>query len=74
LIVPPRAPDPLADALSRLIADPELRAEFGRFGRARFLSHFTVDRFCKEMGDVFLQAIGQRSGRMELTGRTAESL
>jgi glycosyltransferase involved in cell wall biosynthesis len=58
LIVPPGVPEPLADALARLIGDPELRREFGRNGRERFLSHFTVDRFRKGMDDVFLQAIG----------------
>ena len=46
LIVPPRASGPLADALERLIDDPDLRAEFGRRGRERFLTHFTVERFC----------------------------
>jgi glycosyltransferase involved in cell wall biosynthesis len=58
LIVPPRAPEPLADALGDLIKDPDLRAEFGRRGRERFLMHFTVDRFCAAMGDVFARATG----------------
>jgi|HubBroStandDraft_6_1064221.scaffolds.fasta_scaffold50504_1 glycosyltransferase involved in cell wall biosynthesis len=57
LIVPPRASGPLADALERLINDPDLRAEFGRRGRERFLTHFTVERFCAEMGNVFAHAI-----------------
>ena len=35
LLVPPRAIAPLAAALSRLVADPALRARMGAAGRAR---------------------------------------
>ncbi len=58
LIVPPHLPEPLADALERLIADPGLREAFGRAGRDRFLACFTAERFCLEMGEVFLRALG----------------
>lgn len=59
ILVPPGEVRPLAAGLARLIEQPELRAEFGRCGRERFLSRFTVDRFCDEMGDVFLRAISE---------------
>jgi glycosyltransferase involved in cell wall biosynthesis len=35
LLVPPRAVEPLADALARLVRDPALRTTMGRAGRAR---------------------------------------
>lgn len=60
-IVPPRAAEPVANALAQLISDPQLRAEFGRRGRERYLTHFTVERFCAEMGNVFSLVTGQRS-------------
>jgi glycosyltransferase involved in cell wall biosynthesis len=60
-IVPPRSADHLANALAQLISDPQLRAECGRRGRERYLSHFTVDRFCAGMGDVFSLVTGQQS-------------
>jgi glycosyltransferase involved in cell wall biosynthesis len=44
IIVPPRDPRALADAIRALIADPERRLELGRRGRARVESHFTLAR------------------------------
>ncbi len=40
LLVPPQTVAPLAEALSRLAADPALRARMGQAGRARALAHF----------------------------------
>jgi glycosyltransferase involved in cell wall biosynthesis len=37
LLVPPATVDPLAEALCRLVADPEMRAAMGAAGRARAL-------------------------------------
>ncbi|WP_424213971.1 glycosyltransferase family 4 protein [Streptomyces sp. BI20] len=41
LAVPPGDPGALADALGRMLADPELRARIGAAGRARVLANFT---------------------------------
>jgi glycosyltransferase involved in cell wall biosynthesis len=60
-IVPPRAAEPLANALAQLVSNPQLRAEFGQRGRERYLAHFTVERFCAGMGDVFSLVTGQQS-------------
>jgi glycosyltransferase involved in cell wall biosynthesis len=60
-IVPPRSAEPLANVLAQLINDPDMRAEFGQRGRERYLTHFTVNRFCAKMGDVFSLVTGQRS-------------
>jgi glycosyltransferase involved in cell wall biosynthesis len=40
LLVPPRCPDRLGEALSRLVQDDELRAELGRRARARVEQEF----------------------------------
>jgi glycosyltransferase involved in cell wall biosynthesis len=40
LLVPPASIGPLAEALSRLAADPALRATMGAAGRGRALAHF----------------------------------
>jgi glycosyltransferase involved in cell wall biosynthesis len=44
LLVPPRAPTALADALRALAQDPELRIEMGRRGRERAVADFSLDR------------------------------
>jgi glycosyltransferase involved in cell wall biosynthesis len=44
LLVPPRAPAALADALRTLTRDPALRLEMGRQGRERALAEFSLDR------------------------------
>lgn len=44
ILVPPRSPDSMAEALLRLLRDPVLRLEMAEEGRNRALAHFTVDR------------------------------
>ena len=47
-LVPPKDPDALAEALQRLIADPELRLRMGQAGRKKALKEFTLDRMLRE--------------------------
>jgi len=44
LLVPPRQPSALADAISRLLADADKRCRFGQAGRARIERHFTIEK------------------------------
>jgi glycosyltransferase involved in cell wall biosynthesis len=44
LLVPPRAPSALAEALRTLASDPKLRIEMGRRGRERAVAEFSLDR------------------------------
>ncbi len=44
LLVPPRDPIVLAAAINRLINDEGLRAQFGRAGRRRIETHFTIQQ------------------------------
>ncbi|WP_277093274.1 GT4 family glycosyltransferase PelF [Alicyclobacillus mali (ex Roth et al. 2021)] len=45
ILVPPRRPRELADAIARLAADRGQLAALGRLGRDRMLAEFTLDRF-----------------------------
>lgn len=44
LVVETRAPGAMADAVSRLLAEPQLRQELGRRGRERVVAAFTIER------------------------------
>jgi glycosyltransferase involved in cell wall biosynthesis len=48
LLVPPSQPAPMAAAIERLLASPELAARFGHAGRLRYRAHFTIDRMVQE--------------------------
>ena len=52
-LVPPRDPDALAEALQKLIADPELRRRMGEAGREKALKEFTLDRMLHETEKVY---------------------
>lgn len=43
LLVPPRSPQDLADALHRVLTQPDLRARLGAEGRAMVLAEFSLD-------------------------------
>ena len=53
LIVPPRDSAALAEALARLMRDPDLRADMGRKGRVRAERHFGIERMLDSMENIF---------------------
>ena len=53
LLVPPRDPQALAQALARLIADKALRVHLGEAGRARILSDFSDEVVCEQTMAVY---------------------
>jgi len=57
LLVPPRDPAALADALERLWLDPDLRARLGRAGRERVLREFTLERQLDSLDSIYRSLI-----------------
>lgn len=55
LLVPPRAPAPLAEALRTLAANPGRRLEMGRHGRKRALAEFSLERVVEATLAVYEQ-------------------
>ncbi|HWB42603.1 MAG TPA: glycosyltransferase family 4 protein [Gemmatimonadales bacterium] len=53
LIVPPRDPRSLADAVLRLADDPDLRRRLGVAARARYLAQFDPDAAARRMLEVY---------------------
>jgi glycosyltransferase involved in cell wall biosynthesis len=58
LVVAPRSPEALAQALTRLIEDPALRARMGQAGRARALREFTRDTMVDRVEAVYQRVLG----------------
>ena len=44
LLVPPGDPDALAQSITRLLCEPDLRHKMGQAGRERVVNHFSVER------------------------------
>jgi rhamnosyl/mannosyltransferase len=53
LVAPPRSPQALAEALSRLAADPALRAQMGQAGRARALREFPLEKMVERVESIY---------------------
>ncbi len=58
ILVPPKDPDALADAIVRLLRDPALRRRLGNAGRERVLHEFTTDRIVDQTLKVYETACG----------------
>ncbi len=57
IVVPAGTVEPLADALERLLGDPELRAHMGVAGRRRVLRDFTVHAFASRTVEAYRRAL-----------------
>lgn len=67
IYVPPGAPGPLADALSRLIVSATLRTGMGEAGRRRFDESFSEHVFRARLTDVLRDALAAASQAPSLT-------
>ncbi len=60
LLVPPKHPEAIAEAVCTLLANPVLRQELGRKARERVLSEYSADRIGLLMEQSYEQAIRQQ--------------
>lgn len=64
-LLPPQSIDEMAEALSRLVADPALRDRLGSEGRSRFTDRFRHERMAADLHSLYerlLAAAGQGRG------------
>jgi glycosyltransferase involved in cell wall biosynthesis len=61
LLVPPRNPKALAQALGRLISDQELRHSMGKRGRKLAIKKFSQDQVISETLSVYQEALNCRA-------------
>jgi len=62
LLVPPRAPEQLAEAIAVLLAHPERAREMGRRGRERVRRHFSRERMVEAITNLYRAMIAQKIG------------
>ena len=60
LLVPPRDPAAVADAISRLLDDPELRARMGAAGRRLVDPAFRAETMVSEIADLYEELLATR--------------
>ncbi|MCX5801658.1 MAG: glycosyltransferase [Candidatus Eisenbacteria bacterium] len=53
LVVPPSDPAALAEAITRILRDPELAVRMGKSGRERLETHFSAEKMAKETLEVY---------------------
>ena len=61
LVVEPREPQALADALGALLADPHARERLGGHGRQRIVSEFSLERMVNETDRVLQTVLADRA-------------
>lgn len=61
LLVEPRDPEALAEALAHLTADAALRHRLGQAGRARFLADFTLPLWVSRLRMTYVEALDEQS-------------
>lgn len=59
LVVPPGDPPALADAIERLVGDPDLRSELGRAAKLRS-TMFDVTSACRQVEGIYRDVAGAR--------------
>jgi len=55
--VDPHRPETIADAVIKILSDPELATQMGERGRLRVLKHFTWDRVADNTLDLYRLAV-----------------
>jgi glycosyltransferase involved in cell wall biosynthesis len=58
LLVEPNSPLLLADALTRVLRDPDLRRRFGQAGRKRVVERHNPQRMCRDAAEVYRAVLG----------------
>ncbi len=62
LLIAPRDADALAEALARLLDDPDLAKKLGAAARRRVRAHFSLDRLGKEINAIYEELVEKKFG------------
>ncbi len=59
LLVPPKHPEKMADAVVTILQNERLRTEMGRAGRVRAENMFTIERYVEDMQSEYTMVVGR---------------
>jgi glycosyltransferase involved in cell wall biosynthesis len=53
----------MAEALKKLLTEPDLRKKFGDAGRRRMEQYFSKEKLIRNMDDFYQEIVREKSGR-----------
>lgn len=59
-LVPPFSPDQIAEKLRILIENPDLRKSMGEAGYQRAMTHYTAERYCRDIEKLYLDLLAEK--------------
>lgn len=72
VLVPPKEPGALADALLRILRDPDLSRRMGRAGQERACTHFSFERVLLELNELYQEPLLKKTAKLEQQRRRDE--
>ncbi len=58
ILIPPRDPKALAEAIAKLVRTPDLAVAMGKQGRERVLQYFTLERMATQNESFYYEILG----------------
>jgi glycosyltransferase involved in cell wall biosynthesis len=60
ILVPPRSPKQVAEAIARFVQEPELAQRYAAAARQRVLERYTIDRMFQETWDLYISLVKEK--------------
>lgn len=74
ILVPPQAPATLANAILRILDDPDLAQRFSSAARAKAMQHFSMEKMIRDTETLYIDQLGARGALHEDQLRAGSAL